>query len=91
MDIRWILPIGIVAVIIISGCASNNTAYDSYREDVQQKLEVSQKIKECATWCAGEDKDIPAIYNEFYRACYDVYYYGGLEELESFEKGCLIE
>lgn len=71
------------------------TSVEEYLEQLKETVEESktnmgnyQKIRDCAKKCSGEHADIPAVYNEFYSACYELYYYGGIEEMESYMNSC---
>ncbi len=53
-------------------------------EDLEEQSNIYKKLDECTELSAGEDINIPAIKNEFYMACYQIYYYGGEEALDEY-------
>jgi len=57
-------------------------------ESLEETTRINSKIDECTKICAGEDYDIPVIKNEFYLACYQIYYYAGEEELDKYIAEC---
>ncbi len=64
---------------------------DSLR-DLSNKLaettRINKKIDDCAVKCSGEDANIPAFKDQFYAACYQIYYYTGEAELDKFAATC---
>lgn len=61
-------------------------------EDLAEKMEEStrilQKLNDCTEICAGEYYDIPAVRNEFYSICYQLYYYAGEDQLDDYIEEC---
>ena len=78
--------------------ATTQTASNSLKDlrnslqDLSNKLaettRINKKIDDCSIKCAGAEANIPAVKNQFYLACYDVYYNGGEAELDTFAAGC---
>ena len=56
--------------------------------DLQKQMKALERVNDCAIICAGVDKDIPAIRNEWYVSCNQIYYNLGIEELEKFITDC---
>ena len=52
------------------------------KETIVNYQDKTEKLNECTRLCAGEDYDIPVYKDEWYSACYEIYYYGGMEALD---------
>ena len=57
-------------------------ALEELTESIEDYQEKTSKLDECTEVCAGENYDIPAIKNEWYYACYEIYTYLGEEGLD---------
>ena len=56
-------------------------------EEMEETLNIYDKLDECSELCAGESADIPYVKNECYSACNEIYYYAGEEALDNFMEG----
>lgn len=94
MKTKYKVYIGI-GIVLLLGMLIVNLASPSENEEIEEidegiietlhtSLGTMVKLNECANLCAGEDKDIPVIKNECYSACYQIYYYLGIEELNEY-------
>jgi len=61
-----------------------NDDLDEALEDLEEQSSIYKKLDECTKLSAGKDINLPAIKNEFYTVCYEIYYYGGEEDLDKF-------
>ncbi|MCX6742066.1 MAG: hypothetical protein NTX24_02735 [Candidatus Pacearchaeota archaeon] len=48
-----------------------------------EQICINLKLDKCTKLCAGEDIEIPAVKDECYSSCYQIYYYGGEKELDN--------
>jgi hypothetical protein len=60
---------------IKEGLEKTKSALEDYKEK-------TSKLDECTRLCAGDSYNIPAVKDQCYLSCNEVYYYGGMEPLD---------
>ncbi|MBU2639352.1 MAG: hypothetical protein KKG75_01450 [Nanoarchaeota archaeon] len=81
----------ILILILITGCVDEATLQELEKSQTKLKemSRINTKIDDCILACGGEETEkIPALKVEFQSSCYQVYYYGGEEELDKLIEGC---
>lgn len=53
-------------------------------ETLHEGVGTMVKLNKCTELCAGKDINIPAIKQDCYSSCYNLYYYFGEEELNKY-------
>jgi len=97
-----ILAISLIIVIFIGMKQSYEIRKNNPKTDTQKSLELLKerleenqqmtlKLDECTKACAKEDYNIPAIRNDWYNVCYQLYYNLGLEEVDKQIADCKSE
>ena len=60
---------------IKEGLEKTKDALEGYKEK-------TDKLDECTRLCADDSYKIPAVKDQCYLTCYEIYYYGGMESLD---------